>query len=320
MKKLVPQTGGHPLRLNDAILLQNAVIDMAVALSSLANAGNDCVLQGCTVSGNNIGGGWIYFNGEIYQAIATVLPAPGGGQSLYWNIVQTTENPVTLSSPYTVEYQDLVFKGVHIKRTMVPAWGTSGSVANAALPRVTATMINGGLNPLGAVQMWAGNIGTSFSGTGLGLTSMSGWALCNGQNGTIDLRGRFVVGYDPAVIDYNAQGKIGGLSTVALVAAEMPIHTHTFTGSAATTAATNVNHTHDYLDTNNQNDTNRGTLQGGAADANESSITRTTNGANSSLNHTHTFTATGTIGAAGGGTAHENRPPYFTLAYIQRIS
>jgi microcystin-dependent protein len=32
--------------------------------------------------------------------------------------------------------------------------------------------------------------------------------------------------------------------------------------------------------------------------------------------HTHTVT----VGSAGGGSAHENRPPYYALAFIMRIS
>lgn len=38
-----------------------------------------------------------------------------------------------------------------------------------------------------------------------------------------------------------------------------------------------------------------------------------------SANHTHTVTVTGTSGATGGGSAHENRPPYYALAYIMKI-
>jgi microcystin-dependent protein len=34
--------------------------------------------------------------------------------------------------------------------------------------------------------------------------------------------------------------------------------------------------------------------------------------------HTHTVTVTGTSGSVGGGLAHENRPPYFALAYIMK--
>lgn len=38
-----------------------------------------------------------------------------------------------------------------------------------------------------------------------------------------------------------------------------------------------------------------------------------------SANHTHTWSFSGTSGATGSGTAHENRPPYFALAYIIKV-
>jgi microcystin-dependent protein len=38
-----------------------------------------------------------------------------------------------------------------------------------------------------------------------------------------------------------------------------------------------------------------------------------------SANHNHTVTVSGTTGnGTGGGLAHENRPPYFALAYIMK--
>lgn len=37
-----------------------------------------------------------------------------------------------------------------------------------------------------------------------------------------------------------------------------------------------------------------------------------------SSNHTHTVTVTGTSGGTGGGLAHENRPPYYALAWIMK--
>lgn len=37
-----------------------------------------------------------------------------------------------------------------------------------------------------------------------------------------------------------------------------------------------------------------------------------------SANHTHTVTVSGTSGSVGGGLAHENRPPYYALAWIMK--
>jgi hypothetical protein len=53
----------------------------------------------------------------------------------------------------------------------------------------------------------------------------TGWTLCNGTNGSPDLQGRFVVGTS-GVAPFTF-GNTGGASTVTLVEANLPPHTHT---------------------------------------------------------------------------------------------
>ncbi len=69
-----------------------------------------------------------------------------------------------------------------------------------------------GVMPLGSIIMWFGD----------GNSPPDGWTLCNGENGTPDLRGRFPVG---AGGQY-AAGDTGGAETVALALEQMPAHTH----------------------------------------------------------------------------------------------
>jgi len=117
--------------------------------------------------------------------------------------------------------------------------------------------------PVGGIIMWSGSVATI----------PTGWALCNGQNGTPDLRDRFIVG---AGTTYNP-GNIGGLSAVQLTIDEMPKHNHGIAGSYWA-----------------------GTGPGGS----------------------FTYGYYGNFGTAGqdqgGDKAHENRPPYYALAYIMR--
>jgi len=54
----------------------------------------------------------------------------------------------------------------------------------------------------------------------------SGFILCNGSNGTPDLRGKFVVGYHDGNGDYDV-GDTGGAETVTLTTAQIPSHKHT---------------------------------------------------------------------------------------------
>jgi hypothetical protein len=48
------------------------------------------------------------------------------------------------------------------------------------------SLTGNGIIPVGGIIMWSGTIAE--------ISSLTGWALCNGSNGTPDLRERFVVG------------------------------------------------------------------------------------------------------------------------------
>lgn len=84
----------------------------------------------------------------------------------------------------------------------------------------------GYLVPAGGIIMYTGSI-ADFDSTGKGKTGtkVQGWALCNGQNDTPDLRDRFVVGAGKA---YEVN-KIGGENTHKLTPDEMPEHRHQYT-------------------------------------------------------------------------------------------
>lgn len=116
-------------------------------------------------------------------------------------------------------------------------------------------------------------------------TLPDGWALCDGQtyNGTKtpDLRGRFVVGYNASDADYDTIGKTGGEKTHTLTIDEMPSHNH-------------------YLKRDKDGD-----AAGRQSDE-------------APFDYTHTG-ATVNTSYAGGGKAHENRPPYYVLAYIMFV-
>lgn len=148
--------------------------------------------------------------------------------------------------------------------------------------------------PIGGIILWSGSVASI----------PSGWALCNGSNGTPDLRNRFVVGagsrYSP--------GNTGGLDKVTLSLAEMPSHFHQI-GVMVAKWGDNANNRNfpDFNSTSNPNGDYGGNIarwrtryQGGS-----------TNYSSAGPNNGRTQGTT---------TAHENRPPYYALAYIMRIS
>jgi len=69
--------------------------------------------------------------------------------------------------------------------------------------------------PKGLIVAWKG-----------GVNPPSGWALCNGLNGTPDLRGRFIFGYNPELGGAYPLEKTGGSEKHTLTIEEMPRHNH----------------------------------------------------------------------------------------------
>ena len=155
------------------------------------------------------------------------------------------------------------------------------------------------LVPSGVIVMWSGSVASI----------PSGWYLCDGTNGTPNLTGRFVVHADAdAAGTYNV-GDTGGADSVTLDTTQIPSHTHT--GTTASDGA----HTHTITDGYGATLSlfNDGAIDGsqvaGGYDRNYTYLNTNSAGA-----HTHTFTTN----ATGGGGSHENRPPYYALAYIMK--
>jgi len=113
-----------------------------------------------------------------------------------------------------------------------------------------------------------------------------GWALCNGGSGTPDLRNRFIVGSGSGY----STGATGGASSVALTKNQMPSHNH------------------------GGNTGSKSVYQPGSSAAVAPPVFITyVSGTRSSSSHTHS------ISSDGGGQSHENRPPYYALAFIMRV-
>lgn len=173
----------------------------------------------------------------------------------------------------TINAHGTTYTNARIKRYVVGANTYAGAVDHVAASSMNdMTLTIPCQMPKGAIIMWNGTI------------VPDGWALCNGQtsNGvtTPDLRGRFIVGYNPNDTDYDTIGETGGEKTHTLTVAEMPSHSHSYT-----------------ITTGNNDDVKHSGYD---------SVV--------SLNLNSTLT-----GSTGGNQAHENCPPYYTLAYIMKV-
>lgn len=136
--------------------------------------------------------------------------------------------------------------------------------------------------PAGGIFLWSGSIGSI----------PAGYVLCNGSNGTPDLRDRFVVG---AGSTYPVDAT-GGSANAIVVS-----HTHT-----ATSAVTDPGHTHSYASAVFNCNQNSGQVQAGV----------TTTGTTAS--NTTGITVATTVDTAGTSGTNANLPPYFALCYIMK--
>ena len=96
-----------------------------------------------------------------------------------------------------------------------------------------------------------------------------------------DLRKRFIAGYDNSAEGYSAIGVTGGRETVVLTAEQMPVHSHQI----------------GFVDEKWGDNANSRPFPNPAGTSGY--IANTT--------------------PAGGGLAHENRPPYYVLAYVIKV-
>ena len=83
--------------------------------------------------------------------------------------------------------------------------------------------------PIGAIISWCGTLNSNNQLP----TALAGWALCDGNNNTPDLRGRFILGASnfnltglSNTITPLPQNAIGGEEFHQLTVEEMPSHTH----------------------------------------------------------------------------------------------
>ena len=181
------------------------------------------------------------------------------------------------------------------------------------------------LLPIGTILMYNG---TALGGTlstrtsqigdeGGDTITMPGWYVCNGKASTPNLTGTFIAG----ATTFGQRGDKDGSDGVTLGTSEVPGHTHGTIGNhghAGSSIGGGGSHTHTIRLRDGV--TQAGHVLGGHFAGTDQGL-KTISGASS---HDHTFTVASAGGhthsSVGGGGSHENRPPFYKLVYITRMS
>lgn len=216
-----------------------------------------------------------------------------------------------IANGYAPLDEDAVIPGIHILKgepNGVPSLDKDGIVLREQLPPITIP----DSIPKGVIVMWSGTRATI----------PAGWALCNGTNGTPNLIDRFVFGAENA-------GTTGGSNALTLTEANIPNHTHTIGSHTHTFSGTTGNTAHGHgIATSSSGVTqpSKATpLLGVTAPAPTNTYSMVPNPIpTDSGSHAHSFSGTtagasGTTGSTGNGTAIDNRPAYYALAFIMKL-
>ncbi len=173
--------------------------------------------------------------------------------------------------------------------TGTPLTPTASAGTNTTQIASTAfvTTAVSGIIPSGGIIIWSGSVASV----------PSGWYLCNGSNGTPDLRNRFVIG---AGSTYSVAAT-GGSKDAIVVS-----HTHT-----ATSTVTDPGHLHTI-----------GTADGNFAAPSTYPAKRqdvsTADGSYNSGSQTTGITVATTNASTGSSGTDANLPPYYALCYIMK--
>jgi microcystin-dependent protein len=273
----------------------------SASIAALGGAiADNAILSGCVPDNNgNISAGFIVLNGEV-------LPFAGGLLLANFDVQEVTTNEQYYDGSQKPFYNirtavmrangGVPFENFTRIKTLKQFAGLptkAGSDYSAADDNTLAT-ITAVYNlaqsivgiPKGVITMWSGAIPNI----------PAGWALCNGQNGTPNLQDKFIVG---AGNEYAVHDQAGE-KMHTLTKAELP--------------AVGIGYRDRYYIEN------IGVLTGAIFKETAPLNYNANLGGHSTDNDNNTFLyKDATTDNMGSGVAHENRPPYYALAYIMKL-
>lgn len=310
----------------DTLDMLQAGTALVAALGNIA--GDKLILTGCELTNNDTqrAAGYVFVKTRDYPH----------GEVLRWEGGNISGGMYVKLEDIPVNAQGFEYPKAYTRRTLAAGVGSENfkwedfqkPKTSAELEKLIAdlakqqsdTAAKSVSEPLGIVKMWAGvkvpenyalcdgamlktseypelykalgtafNAGVNYNGTRY--TTQSGFFRLP------DLRGRFIVGYNDLDDEYKKYGNTGGEKKHALTINEMPSHSH---------------QTKDYYFAESYGD-------GGAHTGVDRMGKRVRGSGKSDSDNDYLYYYTHSTESNGGGAQHENRPPYYTLAYIMKV-
>ena len=304
----ITDTARMPFAAKSLSFLQDSykeVVDAIVQGMINYTSGTVVVLYGCQVTGTSpnfsVSAGAIYYNngsspiGEIYLVYAGTVTTTGS-QIPVWTMQTLNTAQYNSINVDPVLFTDNSPHSIHDINEFVLTAGASGS-GIADYTNVTYYNPVRFAKAIGEIFPYYGSV-SAFSG-GLGSGQWTGFALCDGNNGTPNLCGRVIIGTG-TVTDINGTSQVftyntnGGELSHKLTSAESGIRDHIHDNGVAASGS--------------------GGGPGGTNSGNTGSSQYQTDGI------INVDGVSGRNGAQDASSAHNNVQPYYVLYYIMRIA
>lgn len=194
-------------------------------------------------------------------------------------------NPIVLDASGRTPQEIWLLTGYSYKFILQTADGVLIQTLDNIYPILQNAPTSSAAIPAGGIIIWSGSTGSI----------PSGWLLCDGTNGTPDLRDRFIIGAGNSY----AVNATGGTADAVVVA-----HTHS---ASSTSVVTDPGHFH-----SGDQSVSSGSIGAYYSGGSASVYNTTTKTTGITVATTTTNSSTGVSGT------NANIPPYYALAYIQK--
>ena len=272
---------------NDDIVVKSINVNSPSVFSGDVAFSGDITLDEITCRNANVTGvatvtSALYVDGKLHDGDGDFGSSgqllSSDGSKLNWINANTTSvaNSINVGTNLNSTDADQFVTFVENNSGNNPIRVDAGLKYNPSTNRLTAGSYAGDGSALTGIESFVTGMIILWSGAANAIPT--GFVLCDGNNNTPNLSGRFVVGYDASNNDYDVNDT-GGSESVTLSVDQIPAHTHTYIDQYVA-----INNGYRPWPASN-NDCGQRNINSGST---------------------------------GGGQSHENRPPYYALCYIMK--